>query len=491
MQQETRVDFLKKKYNMAPDRQIKQKTKKRLKYVIGSFVFVCMIGIASSYFLAHSGQQNTSGGSGFSLFSSFKGLVSAKDKALTGEDDDKINFLLLGIGGDGHDGPELTDTIIFSSFKPSTNEIGMMSIPRDLIVPIPEYGYRKINSINAYGEIENAGQGAEFSSQIISEILDEEIHYYVKADFDGFEQLIDAIGGIDVYVENSFTDTSYPTEDDLVQTISFQSGWQHMNGETALMFSRSRHGTNGEGSDFARAKRQQNILLAVKDKILSPAILLSPGKLNKLASLFKDTVQTNMGIWEILRLAQYVPNIDTKNISLTVLDDSPESPLYSSNINGAYVLLPKEDDWSEIQALAHGIFSGEEASVQNNQPEEVARNIKIEIQNGTNVSGLAFDTSQMLAGTGFEVVQIGNADSKGYDKTIIYDLSQGEYADELAILKNFLEADVEMSASGWIFADEVVPRELSVTTPGEEHDPSEAVDFLVILGANAENLVMR
>ncbi len=491
MQDDTNVDFLKKKYKMVPQRQEKKASKKRGKLLIGVLFSFCIIGITSSYFIAKSSIENSPDSTSFSLLSSFRGLVGSKDKILTGEKDDRINFLLLGVGGEGHAGSELTDTIIFTSFRPSTNEIGMMSIPRDLIVPIPEYGYRKINHINAYGELENPGDGAELTSNIISEILDQEIHYYAKVDFNGFKKLIDAIGGIDVYVDTSFTDTSYPTEDDLTQTIKFDTGWQYMDGDTALMYARSRHGTNGEGSDFARADRQQDILLAVKDKILSPGILLNPGKLNKLVSLFQETVETNMSIWEIMKLAQYAPDINTDDIAMTVLDDMPNSPLYSSSINNSYVLLPKQDDWSEIQSLADNVFSGEIAIDAPDKINDIAQIINIEIQNGTNIIGLAFEASQMLSGTGFNVIQIGNAGSKEYDKTIIYDLSEGAYAEELAVLKNFLEADVEMSASGWIFADEVVPRELSVTTPGEEYVTDNEVDFLVILGSNAESLVMR
>lgn len=487
------VDFLKDKYKLAPKRTESKKMSRLARFIAGGVVVVAIIGIAFSYKIAKTQIDGSTDVGGFSLFSTFRQLVTSDDKPLTGEQDDRINFLLLGVGGAGHDGPELTDTIMFGSFQPSTSEIGMLSIPRDTIVPIPDYGYRKINHVNALAEIEEPGSGPAEAAAVIGDVLNQEIHYTVKVDFQGFVDFIDAIGGVDVYVDRSFADYSYPTYDDLYQTVSFEEGWQHMDGETALEYSRSRHGNNGEGSDFARAARQQKVILAVKDEVLSPSVLLNPGKLNKIIETFEDNVQTNLTFWEIMKLARYAPDINTENIHLAVLDGGPDSPLYSSNINGAYVLLPKEDDWSEVADIADHIF--EQAAAESEEATEAvvaAEPAKIEIQNGTDVSGLAFETSQLLLSSGFDVVKIGNAASREYDQTIIYDLTEGKKADELAVLKEFLEADVSMTAAGWVYADEVVPRELTVTNPGEETATGdETVDFIIILGQNASELVMR
>ena len=487
--EEHSVDFLKKKYDLAPTRKKARRVRSTLKIVGTLLGLVAIVGVVFSYNLSQDIETQSGEVEGFSLFTSFRNLVGSEDKELTGADDDRINLLLLGVGGAGHAGPELTDTIIFSSFQPSTSDVAMLSIPRDLAVPIPGYGYRKINNVNAYGELEEKGQGPVWASEIIGDLLDQDVHYYVKVDFNGFVDLIDAVGGIDVYVERAFTDYSYPTEDDLVQTISFEQGWQHMDGETALMFSRSRHGTNGEGSDFARAARQQKILLAVKDQVLSTSTLLNPGRLDRVIETFQDNVSTNMSFWEMIKLARYAPDIELDNVHLSVLDSGPDSPLYSTTINGSYVLLPKQDDWSGLEEVADNIFETDSTSsavTEIVEPQETAR---VEIQNGTAVTGLAFQASQMLSGTSFEVISIGNADSKEYETTIIYDLSGGEKDDALAVLKEFLEADVSMTASGWAFSDEVVPRELTITD--EEVALDEEIDFLIILGQNAENLVLR
>ncbi|MFH1631878.1 MAG: LCP family protein [bacterium] len=493
MNDENSVDFLKKKYNLVPNRRSEKRQKKTLKILSVFLAFVALGGVVFSYNISKIAVAPASDDGGFSIFSSFRRLVTSDEKELVGEEDDRINFLLMGIGGAGHDGPELTDTLMFASFRPSTNEIGVMSIPRDLVVPIPGYGYRKINHVNAYGELDDPGSGPDFAGDVVGGIIDQEIQYTIKVDFRGFEDLVNAIGGINVYVDRSFIDPSYPTDDYLTQVIGFEQGWQSMDGETALQFARSRHGTNGEGDDFARAARQQKILLAVKDKVLSPSVLLSPGKLNSLIETFQDNVETNLSFWEMIKLARYAPDVDTEGLSLHVLDGSTESPLYSTSINGAYVLLPKQDDWSEVQYMAENVFS--EAGTTQAQLAEQATPIElvtVEIQNGTSVNGLAFQTSQLLASSGVNVVKIGNAESRSYDTTIIYDLTGGKKSEGLNVLKDFLEADVAMSTTGWIFSDEVVPRELTVGTPGEDLTTAgENIDFLIILGENTADLVMR
>mgnify|MGYP002622361186 CR=1 FL=1 len=280
----------------------------------------------------------------------------AGERELVGEQDDRINILLMGNGGAGHDGHDLTDRRIFASIRPSEQQVGMMSIPRDMAIPIPGYGWRKINHANYFGELEDPGQGAKWASNVIGKVIDQKIHYYLRIDFQGFGDFIDALGGVDVYVERSFADAQYPTDDHLVQTISFQEGWQHMDGETALQFARSRHGNNGEGSDFARSRRQQKILLAVKDEVLSAKTILNPRRIGNLFNTVKENIETNLTTWEILRLAQVAGNVDQETIVHHVLDASLESPLYETHLNGAYVLLPDNDDWSGVQNIAANLF---------------------------------------------------------------------------------------------------------------------------------------
>jgi len=162
-------------------------------------------------------------------------------------------------------------------------------------------------------------------------------------------------------------------------------------------------------------------------------------------------------------------------------------------MNGAYVILPKNDDWTPIQNLAANIFSQTAStdSVAVN-PQTIPQFIKVEIQNGTTISGLAFQASQLLSAQGFEIVKIGNAENRSFEHTIIYDLTNGEKADELKDLQKTLEAEVAMSTTGWIFSGEIVPKEITVTDEGySSKATTDDLDFLIILGENSANLVRR
>jgi LCP family protein required for cell wall assembly len=115
------------------------------------------------------------------------------------------------MGGVGHDGPFLTDTIILASIKPSKKQVALISIPRDMAAPIPDRGWGKINAANAYAEAQTAGEGGEEVRATLAKLFDLPIHYYVRVDFNGFMELIDKLGGVDVYVERSFIDNQFPT----------------------------------------------------------------------------------------------------------------------------------------------------------------------------------------------------------------------------------------------------------------------------------------
>ena len=495
MQEREPIDFLEKNHPLEPERMARQ----RFSALTKLFASLVVIGAIGGIFIsAHIAKTNTGTEEempNFSLFSSFRRLVTAEDKTLDGEDTDRINVLLLGIGGAGHDGSELTDTIMFASYKPSTSQVGMISIPRDLTVNIPGYGYRKINSVNAFAEMEEDDSGPEATKELVSEIMDEHINYVVKVDFDGFKDIIDSLGGVDIYVDTSFSDPTYPLDDGFgsVQSVSFEQGWAHMDGDTALIYSRSRHGTNGEGSDFARAARQQKLLMAVKDKALSLNVLLNPTKLNRLLTTITSNVETDLSLWEMMKFARYIPAIDMDNVTSHVLDSSPQSPLYSTTVNGAYVLLPKKDDWSDLQTMADTIFSTSELSTNIAPTEEQApkpdsiNSVIIEVQNGTPTIGLAARTAELLQSSGFTVAAIGNAADRSYSKTVIYDFTNGAKANELTELQTYLHADVVMSPGGFLASNSVLPDDVA-TLP---QTTSDDIDFLIVVGENSEELVLR
>ena len=323
------------------------------------------------------------------------GLVFDKNIELK-KADDSINVLLLGIGGGTHEGPELTDTIIFANIKPSKNEVNLVSFPRDLW--IPELAY-KINSVYAINEEKR--QGIPESKKIIGKVLGQQIDYAVVVDFSGFVKLIDAIGGIEVNVQRSFADLQYPiagAENDLCganpdelprlstasaqfeafpcryKHIRFESGLQYMDGETALEFVRSRHATGSEGTDFARSQRQHLIISAVKDKVFSLGTILNPVKVFSIYNLVKDNVNTDIQTNEFddfIKLAQKMKGSKTKNYILDTGDDKAlrfgllVNPKDFWDYKGQWVLIPRSGngDFSEIQKYVNCITQGKICTV--------------------------------------------------------------------------------------------------------------------------------
>lgn len=320
-------------------------------------------------------------------------------------DHNRTNVLLLGIGGRGHDGPELTDTIILASIDKSANDVALVSIPRDLWVPDME---AKINHVYAYGQ-EKDKDGLDDAKEAVSTLLGVPVHYAFRIDFTGFTRAVDHVDGLDIEIENSFTDPKYPItgkEDDLCglkieeedtdgvkiqvvkdatgsaiplseidekndpftcryETLSFKKGSTHMDGETALKFVRSRHGTNGEGSDFARSARQQKILLAFREKVLSSETLTSPKTVISLIATFGDSIHTDIQDDDISLFAKLGTKVDPQNIRRIVLDATSEDSKLEfglpENHLGQSVLIPKNNDWTELgEYIQSEIFKLEE-----------------------------------------------------------------------------------------------------------------------------------
>ena len=434
------INLLNHKDNLFP------RGKKRFSFRRFALYFVTIVVI---FFLVLSYQVVFTGSSFANIISSFVpanplgGFLNDKE-SLAGYKDDRINILLLGIGGAGHDGPNLTDTIILASIQPSTNKISLLSIPRDLLVQVPEYGWWKINNVYHFDQKDN--RGGELMSQVVSDITGLPIHYYLRVDFNGFEKIIDELDGVKIYVDRSFTDYSYPAPYDKYQTISFQKGWQTMDGQTALEFVRSRHGNNGESGDFARSKRQQKVLQAVKERVFSAETLLSLNKITAIYNLLDENIDTDVQKAELIEFAKLTRNLDTENLINTVLDDAPNGYLYATKYNEAYVLRPKNDSFSQIQSLAQNIFSTQTAI-------PTKPSAYVEIKNGTNVTGLAGRYSEELKSLGFTVLKIGNASKQDYAQTVIYCLSEQPTPESSQILTTKFNTSITQETPEWVEND--------------------------------------
>lgn len=196
----------------------------------------------------------------------------------------RTNFLILGREGpstspeQARAGTDLTDTMILASVHQDGDTM-LISIPRDLWIPSLK---AKINTAYYYGEQHQPGSGGMILAKAaVEEIIDQPVHYVVVIDFSGFEKMIDLLGGVDIEVERSFVDHRFPLpgkENDpcevcRYETIQFSAGRQHMDGQTALKFVRSRQAEGDEGTDFARSRRQEKLLIAIKNKLLSRPVM--------------------------------------------------------------------------------------------------------------------------------------------------------------------------------------------------------------------------
>lgn len=305
-----------------------------------------------------------------------------------------INVLLLGIGGGNHDGPNLSDTIIFASIDQVKNKVTLVSLPRDLWVQnITDNHGGRINEAYADGENIKKGGGLMLAEAVVSKIVGQQIDYGIRVDFAGFVKAVDMVGGLDIMIDNTFDDYIYPIEgkeadscgksdsdiQSFIQTASasaeqnlavffpcryqhvhFDKGLNHMNGTEALEFVRSRHALGSEGSDFARSARQQKVIKAFKDKVLSLGILINPAKVMGLYDILQSSIDTDIKQSEFDDFIRLADKMKGAVITNTVLDyGDPQTgrsgllmnPAPSADYGYAWMLIPRTgmDNFSEIR----------------------------------------------------------------------------------------------------------------------------------------------
>jgi LCP family protein required for cell wall assembly len=230
------------------------------------------------------------------------------------------NILLLGSDERPDEtGPSRTDTMILLSINPQDKTLGMLSMPRDLWVPIPGQNITtKINTAYGIGEAQGyAGGGAQLAKDTVSSLIGRPVDYFVRVNFDGFRELIDLIGGVDVVVASTIHDEEYPTADYGVETFHLDAGPQHLDGATALKYARTRH----TDDDYNRARRQQEIIRAVADKVLSANMIpqLLP-RVPQLLMTMQNSIETDIPIPVGLDLANLVSGSTLREVRQLVLD---------------------------------------------------------------------------------------------------------------------------------------------------------------------------
>ncbi|MCD5382925.1 LCP family protein [Candidatus Gracilibacteria bacterium] len=324
-----------------------------------------------------------------------------------------VNILLIGAGGGDHEGADLTDTIILASFDFKTKKVTMLSIPRDFFVNYnPRYKSSRINEIMRDMTARYVALGLDKKTarkqarnaliKAIEKITNVDIGYYLQIDFKGFEKLVDAIGGITVEVEKTLVDTAYPDGNRGYETFAIEKGIHNLDGKTALKYARSRHST----SDFDRAKRQQLVLDAIKEKALSSEILVNPYKIKKILKIISENFETNLSFGDLFTLANYAGDFNKKSILNFVLNDDWNTAggflgtPPRADYGGAFILIPYsgESNFSRIQIFTDLIFNNRELTQTN-----------FEVLNGTNWGGVASKASKRLERYGFKIENVGNS----------------------------------------------------------------------------------
>lgn len=443
-------------------RKLKGKHKWRVALISLSLVLLAggSAFAAKSYFsLSRVVQRNTGEGA--------LGLKKEVSLAqLKGEGEGRINILLLGVGDSDHAGSQLSDTMMVLSIDPQTNEAAMLGIPRDLWVNIPGYGYSKINAAHAYGEQARQGGGPELAKKVVSAALGVPIHYFLRTDFAAFKQAVDSVGGVDVNVEQALYDMEYPCEKNEARMCGFKlkAGPQRLDGATALKYVRCRKGNCGD--DFGRAKRQQQVLVALKAKALSMKTILDPNKLAGLVDTVGDNVRTDLQINEMQRLVEISKKVDTNKMLNTVLDnDSGGTNLVrTANIGGASVVVPTAGvgNFVQIQRYVKSIF------VDGYIKKEAA---KIQVENGTARSGLALNAANLLKGYNYNVINTKTADRVDYATTQLIDYSGGKKPYTVRYLEKRFGLKAQQAQS-------VAPKSSTVSPAQQQYD------VVLIVGAD-------
>ena len=285
----------------------------------------------------------------------------------------RINIVLFGYGGTQHSGAFLTDSIMVISIMPMQGappQIAEISIPRDWFVTIPlrngKSAAERINFAYAAGMLGEGPEpasavdaGAAVADPLLAHLLGIGINFFVGVDFNAFKQAVDAVGGVNIDVPASFTDHQYPAgECDLgncaYETVHFNAGMQHMNGATALIYARSRHGNNGQGSDFARSRRQQQIIVALKSQIES---IGGFGKLPDVINALGSNVLTDLTIGDAESLYGLVNGVNPASIEHISIDDT--NFLYDCGYPtrcGSYYLYANDQSFRSLSHFVQDIF---------------------------------------------------------------------------------------------------------------------------------------
>lgn len=313
----------------------------------GTYTYAQYAALRNTIITPHEGESST--------ILSYNEGSNLDPQAFTQAGDGRFNVLILGIGGDNHPGGTLTDSIQILSVDTLNKKASLISLPRDLYVDIPGYGRAKLNYAYFAGEETRVGNGAVLSREVVGKVVGAKISNYVLVDFQGAEEIINALGGIEVEVPKAISDPLFPADNGTVEFRPFyiDAGLQHMNGETALKYARSRETT----SDFDRSARQQLIISALRQKALSLGVITNPLKVAGLMGTVGRHLKTDLRPDELRAFLALYKDIPPEASSSYVLDTSQELGLLTSETDPVvgYIAYPLEGyfKFGEVQRWFH------------------------------------------------------------------------------------------------------------------------------------------
>ncbi len=304
--------------------------------------------------------------------------------------------------------------MILLSVNPTDGAASMLSLPRDLWVPIPGQGITtKINTAYRIGALDGyPGGGAQLAKDTVSSFVGQPVDYYIRVNFDGFREIVDLIGGIDIDVPKTIHDEKYPTADYGVETFHLDAGLQHVDGETALKFARTRN----VDDDYSRSRRQQDVIRAIVDKALNAGMIpqLLP-RAPQLLMTMQNSVQTDLPMPVAFKLAGLINGASLKEIRQLVLDARYGEESYSSE--GAWILVP---DRAKVRVALEEFFRPtDSATAGGGRITTTAAATRVEVLNGTDQIGVAAHMAELLQQQGWNVVNIADADRNDYSQTIV------------------------------------------------------------------------
>lgn len=442
----------------------------RIYRVILAIIFIIAMFLAAKFLINFS---KVFDGNILGLFSSTK---------LRGEDEGRVNILLAGTSEDdpGHDGADLTDSIMVISLDTRNNTAFTVSIPRDLWVSYGRAcsaGYEgKINVVYQCGndtDFKEEGYGPKgigLLQKTISENFGIPVHYYAKINYTAFRDAVDAVGGIDVKIDSDDPRGIYDPNISPADggPLNLTNGTHKLNGKLALALARSRNSAGGYGmsrGDFDRTKYQQQMVISLKNKALSTGVLANPTKIGGLLDAAGSNVSTDFKTSELRRLYDLGKNVQSSNIKTIDLASEELNLITTGNYGGQSIVMPVRGigDFTDIQQYFRKLTSTNPA---------VKEQADVVVLNGSGVPGAAQTTADNLMKKGMSVALVGNA-SSDMSQTVLIDAASGEKPKT----KELLEQQLGVSA-----------RNPSQTYPDSTQYEA---DFIIILGPQASQSISR